>query len=676
MGLISYIKNRINNRKVLKLKMINNEKIELCVNTAKQQIEEITKSQKSKEEMLESIYKILEDNLTSAKQYSDDTIEMKDFVKYFDGTKEVKDSILFKNQQNDEISLVNNFSLFSNEEKYKAISQYIDKYCKDRSGIKIISKKEQYEIMKKLFEKYEKDEITLKHKLYLMDEMFETDVCKTILQSQNPYEVLKAYNEYIHDFLKDDLQLEEKFRQKFMGINDNRKVGNAQRTLLLRKIDCLKALQGFNFKSMDNVPLFYDTLKEDMNEERNAYIAREKMKEGKIYASDLAFVRLTQSFPTDGVVEHVGEYSEPEYMISPFEEDLLEKNPDIDLDKYKILIPRHRWTTHWCINGAVGDHTYGSFSGRNYVIIEEANQRIDDANIISDCVADTMMLGDTKISQDAKIAMTVEKYKELLNNPQNKQQLENMNIVLFNGSQDDCVKLFLNDTKRVWGTMSSYSYSKSNIYGTRNNDEINMSNDEVVENYLTLIENSLKDGKVEGFEHCHYASEGFSLKEIEPSNELLRKKLIDTAKATSKLVGLEESYNEDEINVRNSSDSVDTFYTIRSLIQYIDFLDKKFPEKNISQKLKCVTEEYWNGDSSKFNSYQSALKDVVNSFGDTNDLLMATEEYNKLVLNQTKIARKEKNKELLSEGLITPEQYNSRQNNQHIDEQVQTIEEL
>ena len=660
MGIFDYFKRK----KQLKLERSREEKFSLLLQQTREKINQIIKNEKnysSKEDMLDDINKVLENA-----SYDPRSITREEsFILNFNDIKEVQDAIFLKNRQEDEERLREDFTgIYSVYKMYKKIMQFIEKYYTDKNGIKVLSRKEQYETIKEIIEK-NTDNSSFYYKKDILDRIFSIVFYKIITENKNPMEVLKAYNEYVHDFLKDNKNAEKEFREIIKGIMDADELGDVERNLLIRRIDFLRTVPNNSFNTMDSVPLFYDTEKEKASDRINANIARKKYKRD-VTAKDLVLVRLEQSFPTNGVVEHFGEYFEPEKMLSPFEDELIKKYPDIDYNKYSILIPRFRWTTHWCINGAVGDHLNGTFSGRDYVLVEDVGQRKDDPSIAGDNVADTIIIGDIKLSNKARIIMTKEKYLELMDDPRMNNQLKNMNVVLFNGSQEECVKLLLNDMEYVWGLISSYSYCKGLTDPmSRYKFFEDLSDEEVVNLYLTKIEQSLRAGTVQGLEHCHYASEGFTVGEIDKDKTSLIKQIINIDKASKEKVEKSEKIEGNEtINEKSldkSSMLVDIHFSINSIIQYIDFLSIKFPNIDTLDELKKAAEGYWYENSNLYKDrYKKAIHDFIEVVN-IEDLLAATNEYNETVREKSIEARKEKDKELLEKGLITKKEYEERQ---------------
>ena len=659
MGLFDFFKRR----KAKKQLELNNKSFGLLVEETRKKIEALIQDKKwssNREEMLEKIYDVLEASFLKAKAYTEHGYSMEDFIKQFSNINEVTDAITYYNQTMDERLLYNNISISAPfEEIYKQMLEIIDNYYKDKNGIKVFSRKEQFEIASNILKKYSEEDVILSSRIDRLSDLFTKIFFKKLIETKNPKEILSYYNEYVHEFLNDDVELEEQFRREFVGISTHIKVGDPKRMLLLRKIDCLRYLEDFDFKSIDDVPLYYDTSKEKTDEEKNAYIAREKLKKDKISASDLVFVRLTGVFPKDGVVEHIGEFSTPERLGTPFSRALSEKHPEIDSKKLDLLAPRFRWTSHWCINGTVSDHLYGHFSGKDYVIIEEVEQRMGDTNIIGDLVADTIMLGDTKLSKKARIVMTTEKYKELMSNSQTKRQLEGMNIVIVDGSKVDCVRLLLNDTERVWGYIGTASYAFGDTINSfeRYGSVIDKwSDEEVLDYYLRKIQDALKNGEVEGLAHCIYGSEYLSISDIKDENPLqmvLRNKLILLHEATEEKIGIKDEKRRFNNSLIDLNSIVDNFYAVRTIENYLDFLDKRFPDLRISELTKNIKNDLLSGDTIRVNA-------IFDRFTDIDELISVTEEYNETVRQQYKIARAKKDQALLEKGLITQEQYDAR----------------
>ena len=127
----------------------------------------------------------------------------------------------------------------------------------------------------------------------------------------------------------------------------------------------------------------------------------------------------------------------------------------------------------------------------------------------------------------------------------------------------------------------------------------------------------------------------------------------------SKKIEDNETINEKSLD--KSSMLVDIHFSINSIIQYIDFLSKKFPNINVLNDLMKAAEGYWYENSNLYKDrYKKAIHDFIEVVN-IEDLLAATNEYNETVREKSIEARKEKDKELLEKGLITKKEYEERQ---------------
>ena len=149
----------------------------------------------------------------------------------------------------------------------------------------------------------------------------------------------------------------------------------------------------------------------------------------------MAFVRITENFPRFGVVEVMNKYTGLEAMpMHFFEEEIKAINSKEDLSKYELLDFRARGTVHGCVNGLVSDVEGSVFSDREIIIVE-----LDFENIINNPGLMNLFEADTylgnqeedinkrfafKLSKKAVILVSIEKYKELIQNPESKKMLK------------------------------------------------------------------------------------------------------------------------------------------------------------------------------------------------------------------------------------------------------------
>lgn len=634
MKIIDNIIAYFNRRKQLKLDKSKNEKINDFKDKILKRTEEIMRDDKysTDQEKYQEIYKML-------KSYEREAIELgilekrdiEQMAKNFKENKDIQNAITFvqKEEMEHEITYSLNYGM-DTKEFSKSIEKYIEKFCLEENKFKFFSEKEKFNIITEILKKNATKDI-LEEKMLLLKSFYKNSYFAKIIMGKDSNEVVRLYNEYVSEFLKNSPELESEFRDEFSGDKD-----------ILRKIDLINELgASAGFRTMEEVPLFFDMTKESVDQDANAEVANRK-KNKDITAEDMLFIRTTQVFPKDGVVEHVGQYSEVETIGNPLMDALMKIDPEINKDELQLVAPRFRWTTHWCVNGIVGDHSLGAFSGRDFFIIEEASEQTENKNLLNMLVADVIFMGDVKLSSKARIMMHIEKYQELMSNPKMKKQLRKMNIILYKGNPSEALKMYMNERGYVYGKMSSFSY----VAGIKEGPE---------KEYLDKIESSLKEGKVEGFEHCAYTSdEGVKLSAMR-NPQFVSEVFYTADKETRQMHGLEEKQDKvGDTSIYAMSACSDEKLTYSIIQRYFEYLSSIYPEmQSLNTEVIQAIQENNNME------FCEKAEKIIRKIG-VDKIKSATEQFNKMIKEEQKVARKQKDKDLLDKGLITQEEYKDR----------------
>lgn len=635
MGIFTNIQAFFRNKKQLKLDKAQKERESNFYAKVQKQIDSIVSNDSlTMEEKNMKLYTILTTNLEEASTLG--VIEQKninEFVACLKNYGGIAEAVRFNERKNSEDRICGRLSATSvdNVQLQKLIEEYIQQFYLQGDGVQsleLLNEKKRYDIICSIIgQKYADLEGMKQLALSRLNDVYKSSYQLKISQSSTPQEKIEAYNEYIIDFLGGDSEKIEEFRREHIPVD------------ILRKIDCMNELGiATSFKTMDSIPLYYDMTKETVDESLNGEIAEEKL-EGDMTPKDLLFIRTSNVFPRDGVVETIGKHSEPENIGNPFSTALKNINPEIKDEEMNVQSPRFRWTSHWCINAIVGNHAWGDFSGRDYFIIEDANEQANNKHIINRLVADVIHVGDMKLSKNAKIMMSIEKYKELLKDPQMKEQLAKIGVILYKGNPAEALKKYMNESGYVYGRMASTHYMAMH--------------NEYVNEYLTKI----VMGEIPGYEHCaSMLDENLLMTHLTDSGTL--KVFQETSRATRQMIGSdeEEDFYNKRTTINEMSASIDEHLSHCTFCKYIEYLADKFPQMGILLEAYKKAKENPKQEKAKF---EQLSEKIIREIGIDN-ILACTKEFNEIIAEEQKIARAEKDKELLKSGMITQSEYDAR----------------
>ena len=127
---------------------------------------------------------------------------------------------------------------------------------------------------------------------------------------------------------------------------------------------------------------------------------------------DLMLVRTTNQEIVDGTLKTISNSEYYDEAIDYFEWK--------DENCLKPISSTCRSTLHFTLNGLVGSHLMGDFSGRGIMIFDNFLEHKND-DIMSFACEDTYFFGDVKLSDKAVFCMTEEKYQEMRQDSKNKE---------------------------------------------------------------------------------------------------------------------------------------------------------------------------------------------------------------------------------------------------------------
>ena len=648
MGLFDGFRNFLNRRKQKKLDKSQEEKKQTFIQKVLTEINSVMANEElSQESKNEKIFKILSSNCYDAKSLAiigqDKGVD--ELAKALGNRKECQEAILQAKKNEAEINMIYGIKQFSigNTRELLAMSEdYIKNFESDNNSWNEISTKQKFDLLKRIVEKHIEDNEEKSKCMRDIAHKAEHYYIGKICSEKNPQTLMTLYNEYIRDFADNNPEIENKFKNYFQTYYAD----------ILRKIEALKEIgTDITYDSIDSVPVLYEELDEEKNIERNEEIAKQ-LENKEIKAENLLFIRKTHVFPKDGIVETIGDYSGMEASSSPFE-DILRKRDEVDnVEDFEILVPRYRATSHWCINGIVGNHAGNSFSG-DIIIIEDASEHKDDSNLLNVKPEDSFFLGDVKLSPKSKIMMSVQKYKEMLQDKKMKGQLKKASVILYKDDPSKALKNYMNENGYVWAEISGDKFALGN-----SSNEVNQTK------YLQKVSYDLAASRVKEFEKCASTTDkGLMIGSVK--NPETRRKMVETVIENYEKMGFESHKDVgDDFPFKDTSEMLDNFLTFNTNMEYFKFLESKFPD--MKEKIQEVAELYKKGVHSSMSmqaqatiDFEDAAKPLIDEIG-TENLLGATKEFNQIQREKEKEARSKKDKELLESGMITQDEYDDR----------------
>lgn len=338
-------------------------------------------------------------------------------------------------------------------ERYKKIEklalEFYEKYPDDPSrdlSIKPLSNLEVHNIICSYFEKGLGDGYFLQDVLKRMRIFTANKVIEQIQNAPNKKEQEKMYQEYVNDFLDGEESPKEYVVRYF------------EKSEFLQERNRRKKCEELGVEYNKEPLIIYEGTEKAAQklDDENRKRAEDKLYE-KTTVSDLVMVRTTNVFPKNGVVEILDKHSMPEFQDSFFKREI--KDAGLDLKEFETYSFVNRRTSHWTLNGLVSSHMYGSFDGRNFIIIEPFEEQVNNDGLLSIDESDTYFEGDLKLSDKAIVLMKLEEYKERYKDPTQRKEMEKMNIRLFTGNEKIAVNMLLQELGYVYEDIGMWGYS-------------------------------------------------------------------------------------------------------------------------------------------------------------------------------------------------------------------------
>lgn len=154
---------------------------------------------------------------------------------------------------------------------------------------------------------------------------------------------------------------------------------------------------------------------------------------------EMYLVRTTDIFPTDKKVKSIsfdnGTLKADSFI---FDNILSDFSKDIK-NNCQVAYNGYRSTIHFCLNGLVGNHAYGNFSNKKFIILEPFKYHVNEGNIISLRSEDTFFKDYVNL-YEATIIMSKDIYEKLkIENPD---ELSNYNIITYDFTKEQIKEMY------------------------------------------------------------------------------------------------------------------------------------------------------------------------------------------------------------------------------------------
>ncbi len=440
-------------------------------------------------------------------------------------------------------------------------------------------------------------------------EIYEGTLLYQIRKEKDINKQIELYDEYIRDF-RNGKEIDIEKDRDYL---DNSTLEISQMKFIQVR-EVRKAYREYGIPAAAKVTRIYKTDKYKTTRDRNERICNEHIEAGKVETSDLALVRTTKMFPHNGIVETTDKHSDLIEKETPFKRELEELGV-ADLEKYKMLIFQNRRTVHFTLNGLVGSHEYGNFEGRNFIIIEPFEEHRDDKGLLNINEADTYFDEDVVLSKRASILIPVEKYKELIKDEKTLKELNQYDIRLFDGNEEEAVRMCLLDKGYSYGVIHKWGFE--HYYASKESQDLN---ENLIEKCEEKIAEELREeGKEVTYGGVHFYSESKKIDD-ERSKELT-------------------SYQY-KILVECIADTCKFEFSKTALMN--ELLSREFLPKEA---------KFEDGDLDKPKLEPKEILERLTPEG----LELVTQKYNKIISIEHEEARIAKDKELKQKGLIVEE---------------------
>lgn len=210
----------------------------------------------------------------------------------------------------------------------------------------------------------------------------------------------------------------------------------------------------------------------DLNETRISYIDASDEEKNKLFyeqlekrkldisaddldVKDVAMIRTTPYITKELEMETIDELNSRVYHDNFLSSKLGEE--------YKTLSTMYRSTKHFTLNGLVGSHEYGNFSGNPYIFIDGLQKHIDKENMLSLDEADTYFKisreAPFKLSSDAEIMMPIEEYLKIKDDKEIMKEVSlYKNLTLFSGDEKTAVDMRLAQKGYIPESIGKWGY--------------------------------------------------------------------------------------------------------------------------------------------------------------------------------------------------------------------------
>lgn len=385
------------------------------------------------------------------------------------------------------------------EDKYDFIEAYFKDDTLIYEAIKLMREGNTYDEIKdtllgyyenrniwEIYEKFNKYYLFSKHGDFKYSNIYETlkgiiSLIKDYGSDENETEVIinicnRKCVTYVTNIINACTDIKEKMRiaREFLG-NDLMK---DYKDFFLQDIDedirnrIILEEKGITIGDKDKCPQLLKIINREELLKDNDELARKKLSEnnGEIKEEDLVFVRLVKEdrFSHLGFLEPFGQFSKPRKTDSFF--------GSLRINAIKIAYPEesredfeqntleYRQTIHFVVNALVSDFGVNNFS-EGTVMYFLSWQDIEN-QVVNLLPADTFITGPVKART---VLMSIQNFKELIQNDEYKKEFERLNVVLFDEEEikkyvtDDTIcqyacQLYLNSQNKVFGTVSDMRY--------------------------------------------------------------------------------------------------------------------------------------------------------------------------------------------------------------------------
>ena len=166
---------------------------------------------------------------------------------------------------------------------------------------------------------------------------------------------------------------------------------------------------------------------------------------------DMYLVRTTDIFPKDKKITSISYDKALSYSDSYIFGDVLYSFGRDIRTKCQVAYEGARSTVHFCLNGLVGNHGYGYFTNRKYIILEPLCYHLNDINLLSLRSEDTYFKDYIDLYEPI-IIMSKSNYEEI----EDGNDLSDYQIFIYDFNNDDIVSMY----PVKFGFGSDYSFVK------------------------------------------------------------------------------------------------------------------------------------------------------------------------------------------------------------------------